>query len=268
MTLVAIFIVAIGAGLLGSMLGVGGGIVIVPVLTLVFDVPIKEAIATSLVCVIATSTSAQLVFVTKGFTNVRLGMLLEVATSVGALAGGITAVLIDPRFLQVFFAIVLFYVAYTMGRRPAQEQVVQTGVFESSYYDPAAGVDVRYGVRKLGLGFGLSTIAGNVSGLLGVGGGAFKVPIMHLVMSVPLKATVATSNLMIGVTAATGAVIFYGHGFLNPATAVPATLGILSGAWLGPRVAARLRSRTLGRLFQALVLVFAVLMTVEAFGIL
>jgi uncharacterized protein len=266
MTLVIIFFIAAGAGLLGSMLGVGGGIVIVPVLTLLFDVPIKEAIATSLVCVIATSTAAQLVFVTKGFTNVRLGMVLEVATSVGALAGGLTAVLIDPRFLQISFAVVAFYVAYSMSRRPEREQLLRTGVLEAGYFDPAAGAAVAYGVQRPVLGFWLSTAAGNISGLLGVGGGAFKVPIMHLVMGVPLKATVATSNLMIGVTAATGAVIFYGYGFLDPSTAVPATLGILIGAWQGPRLAVRLRSKTLARLFQGLVLLFGVLMALDALG--
>jgi uncharacterized membrane protein YfcA len=262
-----ILVMAVAAGLLGSMLGVGGGIVVVPVLTLVFDVPIKEAIATSLVCVIATSTMAQLAFVARGLTNVRLGMFLEIATSVGALVGGITAVLVEPALLQIAFAAILFYIGYSMTRRPAEERVVRTGLFEAGYHDPGDGRPVVYGVGRPVLGFALSTVAGNVSGLLGIGGGAFKVPIMHLVMHVPLKATVATSNLMIGVTAATGAVIFYGRGFLDPSTAVPAAFGILIGAWLGPRLAVRLRSRTLARLFQALVLVFAVLMTLDAAGV-
>jgi uncharacterized protein len=256
--IVGILLVAVVAGFFGSMLGVGGGVIMVPVLTLVFDVDMKTAIATSIVCVIATSSMAQVSFVAKGMTNMRLGMLLEVATTVGAVAGGITAV------LQACFAAVLVYVAWQMSRRGGDVTPVQTGVLEGSYTDQATGAGVDYGVKRLRLGFGLSLIAGNVSGLLGVGGGAFKVPIMNLLMGVPLKATIATSNLMIGVTAATGAAIFYGRGYMDPKYAVPAALGILIGARLGPRVAMRLNARTLVLVFQIVLLVFAVFMAIDA----
>ena len=265
--LAAIVVVALLAGVFGSMLGVGGGIVMVPMLTLAFGVPIKTAIATSIVCVIATSSMAQTSFVARGMTNLRLGMLLEVATSVGAVAGGVTAVLVDAWLLQVCFAVVLLYVSWQMNRRGGDVVPEHTGVLEASFFDPAAGHDVGYGVRRTGLGFALSLAAGNVSGLLGVGGGAFKVPIMNLVMKVPLKATIATSNLMIGVTAATGAAIFYGRGYLDPYYTVPAALGILAGARLGPRLAAALNARTLGVIFQVVLVVFAVLMSLEALGL-
>jgi uncharacterized membrane protein YfcA len=265
--LFGILLVAVVAGGLGSMLGVGGGIVMVPMLTLAFGVPIKTAIATSLVCVIATSSMAQTSFVSRGMTNVRLGMLLEVATSLGAVAGGVTAVLVDPRALQYSFAVVLVYVAWQMNRRGGDGDPAPTGVLDGCYYDPAAGREVAYGVRRLRLGFALSVVAGNISGLLGVGGGAFKVPIMNLLMGVPLKATVATSNLMIGVTAAAGAVIFYGRGFIDLAYTVPAALGILAGARLGPRLVARLSARSLGFVFQAVLIAFAVLMTLQAVGV-
>lgn len=255
------------AGVFGSMLGVGGGIIMVPMLSLAFGVPIKVAIATSIVCVIATSTMAQTTFVSRGMTNIRLGMLLEVATTVGAVAGGVTAVLVDGRVLQFCFAAVLVYVAWQMSRRGGDVTPVRTGVLEAAYYDPAAGREIEYGVRRTGLGFILSLGAGNVSGLLGVGGGAFKVPIMNLLMGVPLKATIATSNLMIGVTAATGAAIFYGRGYMDPYYAVPAALGILAGARLGPRVAVRLSTRTLGIIFQVVLLVFAVMMILAALGL-
>ncbi len=264
--LIAILLIAVFAGFIGSMLGVGGGIVMVPVLTLAFDVPVKTAIATSIVCVIATSSMAQTAFVARGMTNLRLGMLLEVATVTGAVAGGITAVLIDARLLQVCFAAVLVYVAWQMNRRGDEAAPAHTGVLEATFADQATGREVGYGVSHLKLGFGLSLIAGNVSGLLGVGGGAFKVPIMNLLMGVPLKATIATSNLMIGVTAATGAAIFYGRGFLDPRYAVPAALGILVGARLGPRAAMRLNARTLARVFQVVLLVFAVAMALKAAG--
>ena len=265
--LISILLVAVVAGFFGSMLGVGGGIIMVPVLTLAFDVPVKTAIATSIVCVIATSSMAQTAFVARGMTNLRLGMLLEVATSVGAVAGGVTAVLVDARLLQACFAAVLVYVAWQMSRRSGDVTPVPTGVLEATFTDQATGRDVRYGASHLKLGFALSLVAGNVSGLLGVGGGAFKVPIMNLLMGVPLKATIATSNLMIGVTAATGAAIFYGRGYMDLRYVVPAALGILVGARLGPRLAMRLPARTLLVVFQVVLVVFAVAMALKAAGV-
>jgi uncharacterized protein len=265
--LVALIAVALLAGLFGSMLGVGGGIIMVPMLTLAFGVPIKTAIATSIVCVIATSSMAQTVFVSRGMTHVRLGMFLEMATATGAVAGGITAVLVNGRILQYCFAAVLIYVAWQMNRRGGDVAPSQTGVLPATYYDTGEEHEVSYGVRHLGLGFAFSLVAGNISGLLGVGGGAFKVPIMNLLMGVPLKATIATSNLMIGVTAATGAAIFYGRGYLDPYWAVPAALGILVGARLGPPIAARLSARLLGMIFQIVLASFAGLMLLQAAGV-
>jgi hypothetical protein len=265
--LIGILVIAFLAGLFGSMLGVGGGVIMVPVLSLGFGVPIKTAIATSIVCVIATSSMAQTTFAARGMTNMRLGMFLEVATTTGAIAGGITAVLVDGRVLQVAFAVVLFYVAWQMGRRRGDVVPVEGPTMPAAFYDPAEGREVRYGVHGLGAGFGLSFFAGNVSGLLGVGGGAFKVPIMNLLMGVPLKATIATSNLMIGVTAATSAAIFYGRGHMDPYWAVPAALGILAGARLGPRLAIHLPTRVLLIAFEAVLPVFAVLMILKALGV-
>ena len=154
--IIGILLVAFVAGVFGSMLGVGGGIIMVPVLSLAFGVPIKTAIATSIICVIATSSMAQSTFAARGMTNMRLGMFLEVATTVGALAGGITAVLVDGRILQVSFAVLLFYVAWQMGRRRADVRPVETGVMPSRFYDPAEGREVAYGVRGLAPGFILS----------------------------------------------------------------------------------------------------------------
>jgi uncharacterized protein len=265
--LIGIFFVAVFAGVFGSMLGVGGGIIMVPVLSLGFGVPIKTAIATSIVCVIATSSMAQTRFAARGMTNMRLGMFLEVATTVGAIAGGLTAILVDGRYLQVAFACVLFFVAWQMGRRKGDIVPVDGPVMPAAYYDPAEGREVSYGVHGLGAGFALSLVAGNVSGLLGVGGGAFKVPIMNLLMGVPLKATIATSNLMIGVTAATSAAIFYGRGYMDPHWVVPAALGILGGARLGPRLAIHLPARVLLVAFEVVLPVFGVLMILKAVGV-
>jgi uncharacterized membrane protein YfcA len=265
--LIGILVVAFLAGLFGSMLGVGGGVIMVPVLSLAFGVPIKTAIATSIVCVIATSSMAQVTFAARGMTNMRLGMFLEMATTIGAIAGGITAVLVDGRYLQVAFACVLLYVAWQMGRRRTDVVPVDGPVMHASFYDPAEGREISYGVRGVGAGFALSFFAGNVSGLLGVGGGAFKVPIMNLLMAVPLKATIATSNLMIGVTAATSAAIFYGRGHMDPHWAVPAALGILAGARYGPRLAIHLPTRVLLIAFEIVLPAFAVLMILKAAGV-
>lgn len=160
----------------------------------------------------------------------------------------------------------LAYVAWQMNRRGQDVEPVETGVLSASFYDVAAGREVRYGLRRLGLGFALSIGAGNISGLLGIGGGAFKVPMMNLLMGVPLKATIATSNLMIGVTAAASAVIFYGRGYLDSRWAVPAALGILLGARLGPRLASRLSARTLSIALQGALGIFALLMIAQALG--
>ena len=267
MTFAAIFAMAVFAGVAGSMVGVGGGIVVVPMLTLAFGAPVKVAIATSLISVIATSSAAQTVFVTKGLTNLRLGMSLEVMTTLGAIAGGVTAVLVSGRLLEGVFAVVLVYVAYAMNRRGGDVPPERTGVLEAAFVDPASGRRVEYGVRRFRLGAFLSFFAGNISGLIGLGGGAFKVPIMNLLMGVPLKATIATSNLMIGVTAATSAAIFYGRGYVDPYWAVPAALGILAGARVGPRLAIRLSAKVLVVVFEVVLVIFGVLMLLRALGV-
>jgi uncharacterized membrane protein YfcA len=267
-TLIVLVLVAVAAGMLGAMLGVGGGIVIVPVLTLFLNVPVKSAIGTSLVCVVVTSSASQIVYVARGFTNSRLGMTLEVATTLGALVGGVTAILVSGRAIFAVFAAVLIYVLFSMERKPPPLLPVDPrSALGGSFVDPDTGREVAYGVDHLPGGLALSFVAGNVSGLLGVGGGAIKVPVMSLLMRVPLRAAIATSNLMIGVTAATGALIFFGRGLVEPRYAVPAALGILVGAQLGTRVANRVSAALLRRVFEVLLAVFAVQMALKAFGI-
>jgi uncharacterized membrane protein YfcA len=237
MTFFVLVGIAVVVGVLGSMLGVGGGILLVPLLTLFLDVPVKTAIGTSLVCVVVTSSASQIVYVARGFTNSRLGMTLEVATTLGALAGGITAILVSGRAIFGIFAAVLVYVLISMERKPAPSRPAAPGsALAGSFIDPDTGHEVTYGVGHLPAGLAFSFVAGNVSGLLGVGGGAIKVPVMNLLMGMPLRAAIATSNLMIGVTAATGALIFFGRGLVEPRYAVPTALGILVGAQLGPRL--------------------------------
>lgn len=265
-TFALIFVVGVVAGVVGSMLGIGGALILVPVITLFLDVPLKTAIGASIVSVIATSSAAQLVYVERGITHTRLGMVLELATTLGAVAGAISAVLLNVRVLQVIFGAMLLWSAWSMVRRPAGSMAeAPTGLLDTSYCDPASGHLVQYGVRRLPLGLGLSFVAGNISGLLGVGGGAIKMPVMHLLMGVPLRAAIATSNLMIGVTAATSAAVYFGKGYVDPAVAVPTALGILLGAQLGPRLAGRLAAQTLRVIFLLMLLVFAVQMWWRAF---
>ena len=266
-TFLVLVAVAVFVGMLGGMLGVGGGLLIVPILTLFLHVPIKSAIGTSLVCVVVTSSASQVVYVARGFTNTRLGMTLEVATTLGALTGGVTAILVSGRVIYAVFTVVLVYVLVTMERKPADPLPVTPGsVLAGSFTEPD-GREVSYGVDHLPAGLALSYVAGNVSGLLGVGGGVIKVPVMTLLMRVPLRAAIATSNLMIGVTAATGALIFFGRGLVEPRYAVPTALGILVGAQLGPRVAGRVSATALRRVFELLLLVLAVQMALKAFGV-
>jgi uncharacterized protein len=265
MAAILIFLVALVVGVLGSMLGIGGGVLLIPLLTGLFGVPIKAAIGASIVSVIATSSAAGAVYVVRGLSHTRLAMVLEIATTLGALAGGITAVLLSPNLLAGLFALVLVYVVYSLRRLPTEAHAsAPTRVLSTSYTDPATGAIVTYGVRSLPLGMGASLLAGNISGLLGIGGGIIKVPIMSLVMGMPLRAAIATSNFMIGVTAATSALIYYQRGLLDPNIAIPTALGVLVGAQIGTRVGGKVRSTSLKLIFQGLLLVFAVQMLYQA----
>ncbi len=259
------FIIGLVVGVLGAMLGVGGGVLLIPLLTGLLGVPIKTAIGTSILSVIATSSAAGAVYVGRGLTHSRLAMVLEIATTAGALAGGLTAVLISPHLLTIFFGVILIYVAISMRKLPKEDRAAApTGVLDTSYFDPLTGNPVTYGVRNFGAGMGASFLAGNISGLLGIGGGIIKVPIMSLVMGVPLRASIATSNFMIGITAATSAIIYYARGHIDPTLAIPTSLGVLAGAQIGTRVGGRVRSQKLRQVFQLLLLAFAIQMFYQA----
>lgn len=263
--IILIFVVALATGILGSMLGIGGGVLLIPLLTGLFGIPIKNAIGASIVSVIATSSAAGAVYVGNDLSHTRLGMILEIATTLGALAGGITAVLISPNLLEGIFALVLLYVVFSMRRLPHEETHARpTGTLDTRYIDPSNGQEVVYGVERLPVGMAASFLAGNVSGLLGIGGGIIKVPIMSLVMHMPMRAAIATSNFMIGVTAATSAVIYYQRGFIDPQIAIPTALGVLAGAQIGARIGGRVHSRRLKQIFQGLLLIFAVQMLYQA----
>ncbi len=251
---------SLGAGLLGALTGLGGGIVIVPMLTLVFGVDIRYAIGASLVSVIATSSGAAAAYVREGYTNVRVGILLEVATTMGALVGASLAGVIPSSALAVLFGAVLLFTAYRSWRGHTDHEVLTTPDFWSvrlrldSTYPTAAG-EQAYSVQRAPAGFALMFVAGILSALLGIGSGIIKVLAMDQLMRLPFKVSTTTSNFMIGVTAAAGAGVLLHRGQIDPLLAFPVTLGVLAGALLGSRLLGTANPVRLRQLFTAVVVV-------------
>jgi uncharacterized membrane protein YfcA len=267
----------VAAGLFGSLLGLGGGVLIVPLLTIGFGLDIRTAVGVSLVSVIMTSSAAAGVYLERHVANLRLGMSLELFTALGALIGGSVAFLVDERWLALLFAALLTYVAITMGRSalrtaggPARDIAVEAVEADASMATvddetPRDGVESAtgsridldgpgYRVRRMGVGVIGATGAGVVSALLGIGGGIIKVPLMHLVMGVPLRVATATSNLMVGITASASAVIYASRGGIDVFAAGPTAIGVFLGANLGSRLGHRVDLRILRWLFVAILL--------------
>ena len=253
---------SLAAGFLGSLTGLGGGIVITPLLTLLFGVDIRYAIGASLVSVIATSSGAAAAYVKEGFTNIRLGMFLEIATTVGAVVGASIASRLPAPIISIIFGIVLLFSAYA-STRPAHRTSADGGVNRlaerlklSSTCPTTQGIQ-PYHVRGVPAGFGLMFVAGGLSGLLGIGSGALKVIAMDQAMRIPFKVSTTTSNFMIGVTAAASAGVYLQRGYIDPGLAMPVMLGVALGALLGARVLPRLRTSLLRVVFGIVVAVLA-----------
>lgn len=241
------------AGGVGSLTGIGGGLIITPMLTLVFGVPIHQAIGTSLCCVIATSSGAAASYVEHRLSDIRLGMTLELTTTLGAVTGSLVAALLSREALAVLFAVFLSYAGSTMARRSFKTEV------------EASGEPEPYRVKRLPLGLCGSGVAGMISGMLGVGGGIIKVPLMYLAMGVPFKVATATSNLMIGVTGAASAFVYYARGDVWPLITAPTAVGVYVGAALGARLMRRTPSRWLIVLFSCIMFYFALIMIWKSF---
>jgi uncharacterized membrane protein YfcA len=251
------------AGLLGSLTGLGGGVIIVPLLTLVFHVDIRYAIGASLVSVIATSSGAAAAYLKEGFSNIRVGMFLEVATTIGALCGAFLATRTPAAAIAIVFGVVLLYSAWTSIRPEAGVPIHERtdGIalrlkLDGTY--PADGKLVAYHVHRVPLGFALMYVAGMLSGLLGIGSGAVKVLAMDRAMSIPFKVSTTTSNFMIGVTAAASAGIYLHRGYIDPGLAMPVMLGVLLGALLGARILPGAKVRTLRMVFGVAIAAVAV----------
>ncbi len=259
-------LVALGsffAGLLGSLTGLGGGVVIVPLLALVFHVDIRYAIGASLVSVIATSSGAAAAYVREGYSNMRVGMFLEIATTIGAIVGALIATRIGTSTIAIVFGCVLLYSAYLSVRPRAaeivseqQDRLARTLRLDSSY--PTRDGPKQYTVHRIPLGFGLMFSAGTLSGLLGIGSGAVKVLAMDQAMRIPFKVSTTTSNFMIGVTAAASAGIYLARGYIDPGIALPVVLGVLAGSMLGARILVSTRSKYLRIVFSVVIVALGI----------
>lgn len=245
------------AGFLGSLTGLGGGVVIVPLLALAFGVNIHYAIGASLLSVIATSSGAAAAYVRDGFCNIRIGMFLEVATTVGAVCGAFLAIGTPTKAIAIIFGIVLLIsAAITRRKRPPlreqQPDRLATALKLDGAY-PVKGVRTSYHVRHVPLGFGLMFGAGALSGLLGIGSGAVKVLALDEAMRVPFKVSTTTSNFMIGVTAAASAGVYLYRGYIAPAIAMPVTLGVLAGSMLGAKFLTRAKTGAIRTIFALMI---------------
>ena len=247
------------AGLLGSLTGLGGGVVLVPLLTIFFKVDIRYAIGASLVSVIATSSGAAAAYVKEGFSNIRIGMFLEIATTLGALGGAFLAAFVSTRALAIIFGVMLLYSAY-LSRRPRTQlernlppDKLATSLGMNGSFPSEEGIR-HYNVHNVPTGFGLMFGAGALSGLLGIGSGAVKVLAMDQAMKIPFKVSTTTSNFMIGVTAAASAGVYLNRGYIDPGLSMPVMLGVLAGSLLGVRILMKAETRVL-RLVFSLVLV-------------
>jgi len=276
----------VAAGAFGSILGLGGGLLIVPLLTLAFGLPLREAVGVSLVCVIVTSSASAGVYLQRRQANLRLGMVLELFTAAGAIVGGAIAFLIDERLLSGLFALLLAYVAATMLggiRRPApgepatdDEPPPHTHAAPGAPDTPPAvptqtgaarPADPGYDARRLPVAAVGSIGAGVASALLGIGGGLIKVPLMHPVLGVPLRIATATSNLMIGITASASAIVYLARGGIDAYVVGPTAVGVFIGASLGSRLGHRIGQRALRVLFVLVLVYTAVEMVRRALGI-
>nr|WP_237392043.1 sulfite exporter TauE/SafE family protein [Paenibacillus dendrobii] len=269
-----ILLIAILAGIVGSVLGLGGGIIVTPALTLLFGVSIEHAIGASIISVIATSSGSAIAYIRDRITNLRVGMFLEIATTIGAITGAFIGGLIAPNLLYIIFGLLLVYSAVNMIKKKKGDQQELVPMHPAAaklklagtYYDKAVQQQIPYNVGNVYGGFGVMYGAGVISGLLGIGSGSFKVMAMDVFMKLPLKVSTATSNFMMGVTAAASAGVYLLRGDIDPHIAGPVALGVLAGATIGAQIMQRMKSKTIRMLFIPVLLYVALQMIYEGMG--
>jgi uncharacterized protein len=258
-----VFTGSLVAGLVGSLTGLGGGVVLVPLLTLFFKVDIRYAIGASLVSVIATSSGAAAAYVKEGFSNIRIGMFLEIATTLGALAGAIIAVWVSTSAIATIFGLVLLVSAF-LSRKPRSQSErntprdpLATRLRLNGSFPDLDGVR-NYNVQRVPAGFGIMFGAGALSGLLGIGSGAMKVLAMDQAMKIPFKVSTTTSNFMIGVTAAASAGVYLSRGYIDPGLSMPVMLGVLAGSLVGTRILVKAETKMLRLVFSVVIVLLGI----------
>ena len=274
-------VIAVLAGFLGSLVGIGGGMIITPALTILFGIDIKYAIGASIVAVIATSSGSAIAFVRDHVSNMRVGMLLEIFTTAGGIVGALMAGIFSSKVLYIFFSLILLNSFFGMlkktgliTKKKIREEVVKNDKYadkyqlNSSYYDKATGKTVEYNVDNVPQGSLVMFGAGFASGLLGIGSGAFKVIALDNDMKLPIKASTATSNFMMGVTATASALIYFFNGTINPAVAAPIAIGTLIGSRTGAKVMQRLDAKYIRYIFLPILLFTIINMFLKGVGVL
>jgi len=271
------FLISLGSGVLGAMLGMGGGTIMVPLLIFLLKVPIHIASGASIIAVVATSSAAAVSYVKEEMTNMRLGMFLELATTIGAVSGAFLISVMSEAALRTIFGLSLLYAAGTMflqsrkmerswAQKP-NDAIAERLQLGGNYFDSARNETITYGVSNTPVTFIISYVAGIVSGLLGIGGGGIKVPAMNAVAGIPMKVAVATSNFMIGVTAAASALVYIRNGYCDAFLTAPVVLGTLLGAFIGARLIKQVRGVDLKKIFVAVLLVLGLRMILSGVGI-
>ena len=269
-----LLVVGVLAGILGSILGIGGGIILTPFLTLVMGLDIQYAIAASIVCVIATSSGATIAYLKDDMLNLRVAMFLEIATTIGAIVGALLSGVVPTGFLFILFGGFLLFSVLNMIQKlrgktdkSAGDSLAEKLKLNGSYYDKVLDKQINYQVEKVPGGFAMMFGAGIASGLLGIGSGVFKVTAMDTIMKMPLKPSSATSNLMMGVTAAASAMVYFFSGAILPQIAAPLALGVLVGATVGSRIMTRLKPIVIRMIFIPILLFMGLQMVLRGFGV-
>jgi Predicted permeases len=270
-------IMGVIAGCLGAILGIGGGMIITPILTVMMGLDIKYAIGASIISVIATSSGSTIAYLKDDMLNLRVAMFLEIATTVGAIMGALLVGIFSSTFLYVLFGFFLLYSSYNMIRKlmdkkgeqvyTEHDPIVDKMKLASTYYDKSEQKQIDYSMKNVPGGFIMMWAAGLASGLLGIGSGAFKVIAMDTIMKMPLKPSSATSNLMMGVTAAASATVYFFNGSIKPDIAGPLAIGVLIGATIGARVMQGLKPKAIRILFIPIILYMGIQMVLKGFGV-
>jgi len=261
---IIIFFIGLLSSLLGSLLGIGGGVIIVPAFVIIFKYPIQNAVAISLSTIVATSVITTARNIKKGIPNIKIGLELELITALTAIAGGFIAINIDPKIIQTLFSLLLISIAYLMLKRKKSKNYFNTkGEFE--YFDPKLNKTIAYNVENMRFAFPISAFAGIASGMFGIGGGMFKVPVLNSVCKIPMRAASATSAFMVGITASAGAYVYFRHGYADVDSVFLTLLGVVVGSKLGLYISDNMKNEMIEKVFVFVIVLLALEMLIRTY---